>query len=368
VIGGKGFGTTASVMIGGVAATITSVSPTRIRGVIPTKAAPTDALLDVVVQTGGVTSVIPAAFRYVLPRPLGIGSWQAGTPVPAVMDEVAGGIINGVMYLVGGGSSATFAYNLVQRTWASAPPRPLQGHHHAAEVIGGKLYLFGGLEDGSEGRVQIFNPATQTWTLGADMPFAAGSVSTALIRGKVYAAGGIENFATTSSAAVYDPVTNSWAPMASMPVGRNHAAAATDGNRLFIFGGRDGDNTVSPGFNETQIYNPLTDTWTSSSTPGSTLAPLPQPRGGMGKAAFFGGEFYVIGGETTNAGTGQVQGNVYNRVDVYNPITNTWRLERPLPTARHGMFPLAADGKIFVAGGGTVAGHSQSNLLEVFTR
>ena len=88
----------------------------------------------------------------------------------------------------------------------------------------------------------------------------------------------------------------------------------------------------------------------------------------MGKAAFFGGEFYVIGGETTSSGTGQVAGNVYNRVDVYNPVATTWRLEASLPTARHGIFPLAVDGKIFVPGGGTQAGHSQSNVMEIFAR
>ncbi len=82
------------------------------------------------------------------------------------------------------------------------------------------------------------------------------------------------------------------------------------------------------------------------------VAPLPQKRGGMGKALFYGNEFYVMGGETTSSGSGQVAGNVYNRVDVYNPVTNTWRLEAPMPTARHGIFPVVGNDKIFVAGGG----------------
>jgi N-acetylneuraminic acid mutarotase len=239
-------------------------------------------------------------------------------------------------------------------------------------VINGKLYLFGGIGGGSEGTVQIFDPFTQSWTLGANVPFATGSASTALIGGKVYLAGGIVGSTTTSAAAVYNPATNTWASIAPMPLGRNHAASATDGQRLFIFGGRgpgSGDgNVVAEGFDDVQIYDPATDEWVSSADPGSAIAPLPQKRGGMGKAAFFGGEFYVIGGETTPSGTGQVAGNVYTRVDVYNPVLNTWRLESALPTARHGIFPLAFDGKIFVGGGGTQAGHSASNVLEVFSR
>ena len=116
------------------------------------------------------------------------------------------------------------------------------------------------------------------------------------------------------------------------------------------------------------VLRQATNTWVSSSDAGSTLAPLPQKRGGMGKAAFLGGEFYVIGGETVPTGTGQVAGNVYNRVDVYNPASNSWRLDSVLPTARHGIFPLSYDGKIFVAGGGITAGHSQSVVLEVLSR
>jgi hypothetical protein len=87
----------------------------------------------------------------------------------------------------------------------------------------------------------------------------------------------------------------------------------------------------------------------------------------MGKAAYYGNEFYVMGGETTANGTGQVAGNVYDRVDVYNPSSKTWRLEAPMPTARHGIFPVVGDGKILVAGGGIHSSISSSKVFEVFS-
>ena len=66
VIGGKGFGTLANttVAIGGIPATLQSVSAARIRGTIPVKSAPTPALLDVAVVSNGVSMTIPQAFRY----------------------------------------------------------------------------------------------------------------------------------------------------------------------------------------------------------------------------------------------------------------------------------------------------------------
>ena len=149
-----------------------------------------------------------------------------------------------------------------------------------------------------------------------------------------------------------------------MPRGLNHTASATDGTKLYVFGGRTGGNVVGNGENTVQVYHPATNTWTSTST-GASLVPLPQARGGMGKAVFLNGEFYVIGGETLN-GAGATPAGVYNRVDIYNPTTNTWRLGTPMPTARHGIFPLGIGGRIYVAGGGTQAGHSGSAILETY--
>ena len=150
--------------------------------------------------------------------------------------------------------------------------------------------------------MQIYDPATNTWP-GADMPFAAGSSASAVIGGKVYVAGGIVGGdRPPTQAARYDPATNTWTIAGADAAGRNHAAAATDGSKLYVFGGRgpgSGDgNTVANGFDTVQVYDPATNTWASSLDAGSTLAPLPQARGGMGKAVYFGGEFYVIGGET----------------------------------------------------------------------
>lgn len=297
--------------------------------------------------------------------------WDAGAAMPLALGETAGGIIGKRLYLVGEGADATLAYDLSTGKWmdpAALARRPFVGHHHAAEVVGGKLYLFGGLRGSAEGKVQIYDPAANRWTLGAPMPFAAGSSASALIGGKVYVAGGIVGLATTGRAVVYNPKANSWAEVAPMPKGRNHAAAATDGKRLFVFGGRgpgSGDsNTVANGFDTVQVYDPATNTWVSSDDPGSTIRPLPQARGGMGKAVYSNGEFYVFGGETLT-GAGATAAGVYHRVDVYHVTKNTWRLGPPVPTARHGIFPLLFAGRVYVAGGGVRAGASASGVLEI---
>ena len=329
----------------------------------------------IVVATGGGMAGGPTNTTWVATLP---NTWETAAPLWNSIGEVAGGIINNRLYLVGESSPATLSYNLSTNTHSSPSDlaqRPFKGNHHTAEVAGGKLYLFGGLGNDADtglatgGKVQIYDPAANTWAMGADLPFAAGSSSSALIGGQIYVAGGIIGASTTNRLARYNPVDNTWAELATMPQGRNHAAAATDGSKLYIFGGRgpgSGDgNTVANGFDTIQIYDPATNTWQSSLDSGSPLAPLPQARGGMGRAVYYNDEMYVLGGETTD-GAGATAQKVYRRVDIYNPNTNTWRSGSAMTTARHGIFPLLVGKRIYVGGGGTQAGYSNSGILEIY--
>lgn len=377
IIGGEFFGNTGNTQVhfDGVPANILSVSPRRIVGTVPPKGGASEYTVDVTVTVNSEVRTMTDAFTYLEPAGLHPGRWEAAADMPLALGEVACGVIGGELFLVGQGSTKTLTFDLEDGTWDEdqAAPRTLVGHHHAAEVVDGKLYLVGGLGGNSEGRVQIYDPVGNQWSLGTDLPWAGGSVQTAVIDGLIYAAGGIVGATTVDECAVYDPQLDTWTPLASMPTGqgRNHGAAGSDGERLFIFGGRGvgsgAGNQVADGFDTVLIYDPQTDLWESSLDPGSTLAVLPQKRGGMGRALFHQGEFYVFGGETLT-GAGATQSGVYDRVDVYDPIANTWRLDAPMTTARHGVFPVEYYGAILLAGGGEQAAFSQSDLLEVFRR
>ena len=253
-----------------------------------------------------------------------------------------------------------FVFNIVSNTWSYLnPDRPYKGNHHAVEVFGGRMYLIGGFDANSSGQVQIYDPATNGWSVGAPAPYAAGSCCSAVINGKIYIAGGLVGVisGSTMDTAPMRPqcMIQSRIPGPDLPPmpftstnGINHAASATDGNKFYIFGGRDDDHAPAIGYNTVQIYDPASNTWVTSQDAGSTLAPLPQARGGMGKAVYYNGDFYVMGGETVNGGTGATSGNTYNRVDIYNLASNTWRLGTPMPTARHGIFPVLHGNRIYV--------------------
>ncbi|MCP3917961.1 MAG: hypothetical protein GY711_20635 [bacterium] len=363
VIGGVNFGNlgNTTVHVDGLPAALTSVTAKRIVGTLPPSLTGTASeLLDVQVTVGLDSTTIPAAFAY-LPSGPGQqdGAWTDGSSMSQPLGEVACGIVGKKMYLFGEGNSLSYSYDLYDDFWSASPaPRPSAGNHHACEVYGGKVYLFGGFAGGA-GEVQIYDPVLNSWTMGAPMSWSGGSCSSAVIGDRIYVSGGIVGANTVSNFAAYEPATDTWFPLAPMPTGVNHAASGTDGSRFFVFGGRGGGNFPQPGFNTVQVYNPATNTWDSSDMPASTLAPMPLGRGGTGKAVFYFGNFLVIGGESST--------QVFDEVQVYDPVANTWSEDAPMPTARHGMFPVEFESRVIVAGGGTNAGASMSDVVEIFT-
>jgi len=385
VIGGHGFGDMGDTLVsfGGLPATLTSVSSRRITGFTPPNPAAGSELMDIVVASNAVQSALPKSFRYLF-TPAGNepGLWKGGDSsgggeLPFTSGDTSTGVIAGELFLVGKSDPSTLVFHMLEANepgsgWHAHAPRPFPGGAHAAEVVGDKLFLIGGFGAGSEGRVQIYDPDDDTWSLGAPLPWAGGAVNTAAIGGLIYATGGVAGGGTVDNLAVYNPVADSWTLLPSLPAGqgRNGAAAGTDGQRLYFFGGRGpgngGAGGLADGFDSVQIYDPASFTWTTSLDPGSPLAPLPVPRGDLGRAVFWQGEFYVMGGETAS-GLGTLSG-VHDRVDVYDPTSNTWRLEAPMPTPRHGIDPALFQGRIFVVGGDTATGSAPTDTVEVFTR
>jgi N-acetylneuraminic acid mutarotase len=85
----------------------------------------------------------------------------------------------------------------------------------------------------------------------------------------------------------------------------------------------------------------------------------------MGKAVFHAGEFYIFGGETLS-GPGATAAGVYNRVDIYNPSSNTWRQGADIPTGVHGIFPVLRGTQVLIATGGVQAASSRSTLFQIY--
>jgi N-acetylneuraminic acid mutarotase len=81
-----------------------------------------------------------------------------------------------------------------------------------------KLYILGGSGDQDRGVLdltQIYDPKTDTWNKGASMPYltsrpAAGATTSLLAPKRIYViGGGVSDFAVNNTQ-VYNPETDSW--------------------------------------------------------------------------------------------------------------------------------------------------------------
>ena len=70
---------------------------------------------------------------------------------------------------------------------------------------------------------------------------------------------------------------------------------------------------------------------------------MPTPRNGLG-AASAGGFIYAVGGRSVG---------VSSAVELYDPVSNTWAVRAPLPTARVLLSIGTLDGILFAIGGST---------------
>eukprot|EP00048_Salpingoeca_helianthica_P012490 m.182472 g.182472 ORF g.182472 m.182472 type:complete len:430 (-) comp15381_c0_seq1:342-1631(-) len=303
----------------------------------------------------------------------GAQNWITESPsFPLSLGEVTSVILGNTLYVVGQGASNTCKLTLSPRSssWDcySAATRPNVGNHHSAVTPGdGTFWLVGGLNGGSEGKIQIYKPSTNSWSTMTMSGSNGGSVNTVFANNNLYVCGGFNlgGGTTIKSCTQYNTLSKVWTTINDMPVGVNHAAFATDGFNMFVMGGRSGGNVPSIGFDTVQIYNFNSKSWQSSSQSGSSIKPLPQARGGMGTGLYINGEVYVIGGETPLSSANPPTNGVYVRMDIYNPVTNSWRRGTDLPFGMHGFYPVydSASGNLYVVAGGVRVGSSTSSTF-----
>jgi N-acetylneuraminic acid mutarotase len=204
----------------------------------------------------------------------------------------------------------------------------------------------------------IYNPLTDKWQKGTPMPTAKGALTTNFINGALYAIGGKDELGGVSdSNLAYDPVVDAWTEKKPMPTPREHLATAVVDEKLYVIGGRAGSLESNLDVNE--AYDPIKDTWI-------VLESMPSKRGGLAAAPSspVNGDIYVFGGEFPFYDNSS--DTTYDVTEKYDPQTNEWTTEEPMPTARHGLETVTIDDEIYVIGGGLEPGLKVSPYSEIF--
>ncbi len=195
-------------------------------------------------------------------------------------------------------------------------------------------------------------PFGVTWQgVLSPMPSGLGWGATVAYNNRIYVFGGLSSTETETSVTlgttqIYDPVTDSWSQGAAMPTARYLATAVEVGGKLYVMGGRTIDSTGAGGpVDKNEVYDPATDSWT-------TKRAMPAPnRGHM--AAAWGTKVYVFGGNT---------GSYQRTVSIYDTAGDSWSSGAQMSVARAygAAVAVAAKTRIYLIGGASNATSSCS--------
>lgn len=284
--------------------------------------------------------------------------WTAGAPMPTPRWEFGVGVVNGILYAVGGRNTtgATFAtveaYDPSKDTWTTKASMSAARTGLAVGVVNGILYAVGGQDINGDKftTVEAYDPATDTWRTKASMPTARADLGVAVINGILYAVGGRSgNNGYLATVEVYDPATDTWGTRTSMLTPRSGLAVGVVNGILYGVGGINDALFGSPGeLSIVEAYDASVDTWT-------TKASMPAPRDELG-VGVFDGIVYAVGGYDGSY--------LLNTVAVvaYDPSKDTWSTKASIATARWELGLGVVNGILYAMGGQDVNGTTLATL------
>lgn len=238
---------------------------------------------------------------------------------------------------------------------ASSPVSEARNGHTMTVLFDGRTLFAGGYLHASNtnrilDRVDIQDPVTKQWSATGPLNIARHSHTATLLEdGRVLVVGGYDaKWKALASAELYDPKTGKWTMRAPLRVARfYHSAGLQPDGTVLVAGGHTGSERLET----TEVYNPVTDTWTD----GPAIPKLvPAVRSGHTATMLKDGKILVVGGD----------GN--GLVELYDTATGTWTNVGSLLMPRVGhSATLLKDDSVLVLGGFQNRGEHLSSA-EVF--
>ncbi|KAK3367959.1 kelch repeat-containing protein [Podospora didyma] len=268
----------------------------------------------------------------------------------------------------GSTTNQVLIYDLTTSLWKQAAPMPVALNHPNALIHDGRVYVLGGLSGAKGWppslNSSVYDPHHDTWTALAPVPaaIAKGSAASAVNNGTIYLAGGILNVYgdTVNTVTAYHIPSNKWIEVppaaAHLPGGRDHMGYAQIGTKWYVVGGRENGATSTK---DTVFILDLLDISAGWKTGAGKM---PTPRGGISAAAV-GTNIFTFGGE---GNTASPQG-VFNNTEVYDVVSDTWATLPPMDVPRHGTSAVSIGGKVYIPGGAILQGEGGVDVFTVFT-
>jgi N-acetylneuraminic acid mutarotase len=294
------------------------------------------------------------------PAPTNSFSYSGITQQPYSVTEAQGEMVGGKLYSFGGFDSIKACCTPTDRAykytpgagWTALHNMPTKGVTHAGMATDGtNIFYAGGYIANAAWTGQIFgtkavwryNVGANSYTQLPDLPVERAGGQLEYLNGWLHFFGGT-NKARTEDVADHWALQLSnqgagWQRRASISNGRHHMGSAVLNGRIYAIGGQHHHDAQLVTQNTVESYDPGSNTWT-------LRASIPKARGHISSTTFvLSGRIVVAGGETSS-------GVRIADVNAYDPGCNCWASLTPLPSAKaSGVGGPVGDGFLYTGGG-----------------
>ncbi|XP_014677415.1 PREDICTED: kelch-like protein 3 [Priapulus caudatus] len=145
--------------------------------------------------------------------------------------------------------------------WKMVTPMSTRRSSVGVGVVNGLLYAVGGYDGVSRQclpSVECYHPALNKWTHVVEMSARRSGAGVGVLDGLLYAVGGHDGPLVRKTVECFNTETNSWTPVADMSMCRRNAGVTAVDGLLYVVGGDDGSSNLT----SVEVYDPKVDVWT----------------------------------------------------------------------------------------------------------